>query len=78
MSRKTMEYSLKRERVNGGEIRDLGAQGRNRWERRGRLSLVAAAEGSADHSLMNARLFIYYLLFIIYYFFKDRVIILPL
>jgi hypothetical protein len=67
MSRKTMEYSLKRERVNGGEIRDLGAQGRNRWERRGRLSLVAAAEGSADHSLMNARLFIYYLLFIIYY-----------
>ena len=73
-----MEYSLKRERVNGGEIRDLGAQGRNRWERRGRLSLVAAAEGSADHSLMNARLFIYYLLFIIYYFFKDRVIILPL
>jgi hypothetical protein len=66
MSRKTMEYSLKRERVNGGVIRDLGAQGRNRWERRGRLSLVAAAEGSADHSLMNARLFIY-LLFIIYF-----------
>jgi hypothetical protein len=66
MSRKTMEYSPKRERVNGGEIRDLGAQGRNRWERRGRLSLVAAAEGSADHSLMNARLFIY-LLFIIYF-----------